>query len=126
MALDYWNAYQSDPELRELAEDWATHPTPDWTAADDRLLDWMHSNPDRALATICAIAQISDDPQRLGLLAAGPLENLLCIQGERVLEPIRILAHQHNSFRDLVAGVWQHTMTNVLYQKVRAIGLGRL
>jgi len=81
MALDYWNSYHTDLELRELAEDWATQPKPDWTAADDRLLDWMHSNPDRALAAICAIAQISDDSQRLASLAAGPLENLLCIQG---------------------------------------------
>src|SRR5262245_44696187 len=126
MAADYWNLHHSDVELRELAEDWATQPKPDWTATDDRLRAWMQDSPDRALATICAIAQITGDPERLGLLAAGPLEELLCVQGERMLEAIRALANEHDSFRDLVAGVWQHTMPKVLYQKIRAIGVGRL
>ena len=126
MLLDYWNAHGSDPEIRELAEDWATKPLLDWTDSDNRLRCWTHDEPDRALAAICAVMQITDYPERLSLLAAGPLEELLCIQGERFLEPIRILAHEHDSFRNLVAGVWQHTMPKVLYQKIRAIGAGRL
>lgn len=126
MALDHWNTYHADAELRALAEDWATQPRPDWTVTDDRLRVWIRDNPDRALAAICAISQITDDSMTLGSLAAGPLEELLCTHGENILEPIRALAHEHDSFRDLVAGVWQHTMPKVLYQKVRAIGGGRL
>jgi hypothetical protein len=123
--LDYWNAFRTDPEIRQLAEAWVTAPRPDWTDADDLLYRWFHTAPEKALAVICAAARIAP-PDLLSSLAAGPLEDWLCHHGESRLDCIKALAHAHPAFRELVGGVWQNQMSKVLYQKVRAIAAGRL
>lgn len=126
MSIDHWSAFRSFPEIYELAEYWATTPRPDWTDCDDRLYRWLRNEPDKGLATICAIAQITEDPETLSSLAAGPLEDFLCIHGEQVLLPICNLAREHDLFRDLLGGVWQLSMSKVFYQKIRAIAAGRI
>src|SRR5262249_14659505 len=120
--FDHWNAFHTDADIRQVAEEWATAPRPDWTDADDLLYRWFHTAPDKALAVICAAAQLA--PELLDSLAAGPLEEWLCHHGETQIEVIKALAHEHAVFRTLVGGVWQNRMPNVLFQKVRAIGAG--
>ena len=121
---DHWNAFHLDSEVRRAAEDYITAPDP--SLLFDSLYGWINTERDCALAMICAVAQITDDGAILDALAAGPLEDLLCVHGEAMLDTIRVLAREHLIFRSLVRGVWQNSMPKVLYQKVRAIGAGRL
>ncbi len=121
---DHWNAFRVDDEIRRLAEDYAT--TPDRSLLLNSIHGWINTAPDKVLAMVCAVAQIAGDGATLDVLAAGPLEDLLCAHGETMLAPIRTLAHEHEIFRALVCGVWRNSMPKTLYQKVRAIGVGRL
>lgn len=124
--FDHWNAHHAEPELWQLAEEWGTEPRPGWAHADDILVEWLHDAPDKALAFMCTVLQSTQDTATVSFLAAGPLEDLLCIHGEAILDTVRTLAHEHDEFRVLVSGVWRNSMSKVLYQKVRAIGVGRL
>src|SRR4051794_34708526 len=107
MPCDHWNLFRSSPEIAQLAEDLATKPAGEWTDADERLTQWLHHEPDRALSTICAIAKITDDVETLSVLAAGPLEDFLGIHGAEYFDTIRALAHDHPRFHAVLCGVWQ-------------------
>lgn len=124
--FDHWNAFQDDHSIRQLAEDWATDPHVDWTDTDNQLLLMSEHEPDKALSVFCAIIQLTEDEETTGLLAAGHLENWLSGNGETMFETIRSLAQAHDDFRYLLSGVWQNNMPKVLFQKIRAIGVGRL
>jgi hypothetical protein len=124
--MDIWNAFHGDAEMRDLAEAWITQARPDYTKTDEQLYRWIKEEPEKGLAAICAIAQLAEVPEKLGLLAAGPLDDFLCIHEEKVFETVQRLAHEHQLFRVLLRGVWPRTMSKVFYQKIRAIGDGRL
>ncbi|WP_157447530.1 DUF6869 domain-containing protein [Chthoniobacter flavus] len=112
--------------MRELAEAWIAQPRPDYTKTDEQLYRWLREEPDRGLATICAIAQLADVPETVGLLAAGPLEDFLCLHEEKVFDTVHRLADEHELFRVLLRGVWPLTMSKVFYQKIRALSVERL
>ncbi|EDY19466.1 hypothetical protein CfE428DRAFT_3151 [Chthoniobacter flavus Ellin428] len=124
--MDIWNAFHGDAEVRELAEAWIAQPRPDYTKTDEQLYRWLREEPDRGLATICAIAQLADVPETVGLLAAGPLEDFLCLHEEKVFDTVHRLADEHELFRVLLRGVWPLTMSKVFYQKIRALSVERL
>ena len=126
MSCDHWNAHKTSPDIVQLAEDWATTPRPDWADPDDRLYQWLHSDPDRCLSAICAIAQIAQSPETLAILAAGPLEDFLGTHGEQYFDTIRTIAHNQPRFLQVLQGVWKGPMSTVLWQRVRAVCAGRI
>lgn len=79
---ELWSAWQTSPEIRELAEAWLTKREGEWTDDDERLYSILHSEPDRVLSVMFAAIQLTDDKQILGGLAAGPLEDFLGVHGE--------------------------------------------
>lgn len=75
------------------------------------VLDWElpREQPDLCLAAILEVLNRIDAsaPNRLlGVLAAGPLEDLLEHQGATVLEQVNLLARRDPRFRLLLNGVW--------------------
>lgn len=114
--------------IPELLEAWRLWATAQRSGADtSNLTGWMEFNwaveedPDHAWSAILAAL---DDPKMdasLGVLAAGPLEDLLSLYGERFIERVEIAARSNPKFAWLLGGVWQHTMTEPVWSRVQAV-----
>jgi hypothetical protein len=120
-AEDLWDAWQRDPEIRELAEAWITKRSGDWTSDDEDFYGVMHSDPDRGLAIIFGMMQLAEDPKMHGAIAAGPVEDFLGVFGERYLEVFHTLALQHRRLREVLDGVWQGAMPKGVWHKIEIL-----
>src|SRR5260370_41838145 len=105
-ASDLWNAWRSSREIREPAEGLITKPEGKWSFDDEALCGILHSEPERALATIFAVIQLTDDKRVLGHLTAGPLEDFLSAHGKAYLVVFHTLALEHRRLRERLDGVW--------------------
>jgi hypothetical protein len=127
-ATKLWNAWQESAEIRELAEAWITKPVGEWTDDDEQLYalfgdspDPALADPDRALATIFAIMQLTDDPKIHGSLAAGPFEDFLGNHGDAYLEVIHTLALEHRRLREVLSGVCQGRMPKRVWHRIEIL-----
>lgn len=59
------------------------------------------------------------DYELMGVLAAGPLEDLLAEHGELIIEDVEALAKQDPEFRKCLVGVWKNAMGDALYGRVQ-------
>lgn len=116
-----WNAWRASPEVRALAEAWIAARGVAWGDADEQLSTWIHSQPDKALATIFAIIQLTDDRDVVRRLAAGHFEDFLGVQGERYLEIIHALALEHLRLREALDGVWQGAMPKLVWRRIEIL-----
>lgn len=66
----------------------------------------MNNDPLRALELVTAIVAIEDNPNVLGLLAAGMLEDLLPVEDGPVIDAVVAEAERSPRFRDLLRGAW--------------------
>jgi len=90
--------------------------------AHDRELDHLvHKKPLEAWEVILEILRINPEEEVLDLLAAGPLENLLSYNGEKVIELVKDRAKLDDNFKNLLGGVWQGGMSNEIWQIVQEI-----
>jgi hypothetical protein len=113
----------------EAYREWA-----EWTQAHpgDRhppegLTGWFEFNwlveeyPEQAWLAILAAL---DDPRMetsLGVLAAGPLEDLLSLHGEAFISRVEDTARSNPKFAWLLGGVWKSQMTENIYTRVQAV-----
>lgn len=122
-----WNAWRESPEMRTSAEGWITKPPGCWTEDDEQLyalfepLPGRGTDPDRGLATIFAIMQLTDDPTVLGSLAAGPLEDFLGMCGESYLDTLHSLALEQLRLREVLGGVWRGRMSAAVWHRVELL-----
>lgn len=83
-----------------------------WVVEDDPELGWK------------AIIEAIDQPrmeQYLGILSAGPLEDLLDLHGPAFIERIEQRARSNASFARILAGVWQSAMPDSIWKRVQAV-----
>jgi hypothetical protein len=120
-ALETWNAWRGSPEVRSLAEAWIATGNKGWSDADEQLSDWVHSQPDKALATILAVVQLTHDRDTVGRLAAGHFEDFLGVQGERYIDTIHALALEHRRLREALDGVWQGAMPKLVWRRIELL-----
>jgi hypothetical protein len=120
-APELWDSWRSSPEIRELAEGWITKPPRGWSSDDKALYEILHREPDRALATIFAVMQLTEDKRVLSGLAAGPLEDFLGVHGEAYLPVIHTLALQHQRLREVLDGVWQGSMPKRVWHQIEIL-----
>jgi hypothetical protein len=127
-AIELWNVWRESMEIRELAEAWITKPEGKWTDDDERLHELFGDAPDRsaaasdrALATIFAIMQLTDDPKIHGSLAAGPFEDFLGLHCEAYIDVIRELALEHRRMREVLDGVWQGSMPKRVWHRIEML-----
>ena len=67
--------------------------------------DWV--GPDNAWSIILAVLALQPGAEVTGVLAAGPLEDLIHYHGIEYIERIEAEARQNPAFRHLLGGVWQ-------------------
>ena len=65
---------------------------------------------DRALANVILASSRYDDPHFLGVMAAGPLEDILRDPTPELLERIIAEARKTLRFRWMLSGVWSHAI----------------
>ena len=112
-------------EMRDLAARWAAsrgHDPDAWDQLDRLVLD----DPAAAFRTIEEIHHLicSAEPRDLeawGLLAAGPLENVLAEHGDSVIDLTEALARSDPEFCKLIAGVWQNSITDDVFARVQRV-----
>jgi hypothetical protein len=118
---ELWSAWQSSPQVRELAESWMTKPDTEWTEDSESFYGLFHSAPSQALAVIFAIMQMTNDKKVLGSLAAGPLEDFLGVQGEAYIDTIQNLAFEQRRLREVLDGVWQGSMSTNVWRRIETL-----
>jgi hypothetical protein len=54
-------------------------------------------------------------------LAAGPLEYLLTVHGEHVIDQLEARAREDTDFRRLLVGIWKHGIPKSIRARIEAI-----
>jgi hypothetical protein len=114
--LDAWLAWAQ----------WVTTPDRDESRSGDLVgfdeFGWIvQEEPEKAWAAI--LAAVADPRCRpfLGNLAAGPLEDLLSLHGDLVIERVEHQARADPGFAWVLGGVWRYTMTDVVRDRVQQV-----
>lgn len=71
------------------------------------------------LAVLTMIKAATDD-DRLGYIAAGPLEDLFSKYGEQIIDRVEQEAAMNRQFARTLTNVWQWGMSDQLYARIRA------
>jgi hypothetical protein len=79
-----------------------------------------NEDPPRALHIVDLIATKDGSDSVLGVLAAGPLENLLVRHGPLLIDQIEEIAKGSPVFRTLLGGVWQRETEKDVWERVVA------
>jgi hypothetical protein len=113
-----WNVWHSSPEIQKLAEAWINKPANVWSEEDEEL---SSLDPDKALATMFAIMQLTDDKSVLGSLGAGQFEGFLGNHGEKYVDVIHTVALQHRQLREVLDFVWQGSMPKQVWHRIEIL-----
>lgn len=115
------------PHFPDLAERWlsfALNADPEDPGGNDYFgasfdFDWLVEDaPERAWDAINQVLEITDRVDVLGLLAAGPLEDLLSYHGDAFIERVEALARSNPRFAFLLGGVWRFRMSDENWSRV--------
>jgi len=108
-----WLAMQrADTGTREYADSfWAV----------ERLDELCSTSPEDAWDVILGVLARDPSDRALGNLAAGPLEDVLARHGPSIIERVEREARRSPAFANLPAGVWQNTMPDDIWARVRAV-----
>jgi len=88
--------------------------------AFDSLDDLVTKDPAHAWAIVLQILDLAEkDEDVLSNLAAGPLESLLVRHGRTAIKWIEDEARRSPKFKDLLAGVWQSGVNELIWQRVQ-------
>lgn len=120
-ASSLWNAWNASPEIRQLAEAWIKKPAKKWTNEDTQLATLFRAAPDKALSTIFAIMQLTDDATILGALGAGRFEEFLGVRGEAYIDTIHSVALEHKRLREVLDHVRQGPMSQRVWQTIKML-----
>lgn len=102
----------------------------DWQAPQENLPgkessqqidEYVRNAPEKAWPIILALVQEAPSDSLLALVAAGPLENLLCRHGCEFIERIEAEALAHEKFRKCLRAVWGRPM--VILRNKRKVGM---
>jgi len=111
--VNAWVNAQNAPEDSDVyvANEWAI----------DKLIDWSAANPKPDLVWQFVLAAYRRDISEhvFGMIAAGPLEDLLSVAGSDYIERVETLAATDARFRELLRGVWRQGMTDDIWARVQ-------
>jgi hypothetical protein len=83
------------------------------------LIDCATQEPERAWSTICEICELPEAKDVLGLVGAGPLEDLLMVHGAMFIERVTAQARKSILFRFALSGTWKSGMSEDVWEKVQ-------
>jgi hypothetical protein len=92
-----------------------------WFDGEHLMFDAIDDAPEVAWHAILEILKHELTKEQISLLAAGPLEDLLCIHGPRFIDRVEEEARQNERFNHLLGGVWQNSMTPEVWERVQQV-----
>ena len=109
-------------EIEKLADEWIEARTTHGSL-ENSVLDWElpFSNPEVCLKVIVRVLEKIDtttDNDIFGILAAGPLEDLLTENGEAVVDRVETLARRNPEFRKLLNGIYDSDVKETVKSKL--------
>ncbi len=73
--------------------------------ASERFYELLDESHDKAWPIVVEAIRNVKTENALGMISAGPLEDILCVDGDRFLSDIRVLISEDNFSRCLLMGV---------------------
>ena len=121
--------------IQRIARDWihyqrlfcADDPEADayFESGYERLDKLVRTSPFLAFEAIKLILHLladeADNESICGVLAAGPLEDLLAWHGETMIDAVEAEARRNEAFRALLRDVWRNSMTSDVWARVQAL-----
>lgn len=111
----------------EVAHDWFVRWSPEHRGTEPSYeYELFHTDlePKTWLwAVVAALNMIPEDDggaNLVGVLAAGPLEDLLAKHGPEVIELVELLAKNRPNFAYLLGGVWRNSIRQDVWDRVQA------
>jgi hypothetical protein len=102
--------WSSDPAEKEECE---------WACMEP--VDDAREDPERAWQFILLAIETPVCAPHLGILAAGPLEDLLSHHGAEFIDRIEEEARANPHFAHVLGGVWQFQMTEDVWSRVQGV-----
>jgi hypothetical protein len=90
-----------------------------WAAAE--LIDDARDDPAKAWQCILCAIEMPACAEHLGVLAAGPLEDLLSFHGPEYIDRIEAKARTSPLFALVLGGVWRFQMTDSVWSRVKGV-----
>jgi hypothetical protein len=118
-----------EPELNRVVAAWiagleAENGTPEYERnswAIGQVMDWaLDGEADRLWVFILSTYNRNISERVVSVLAAGPLEDLLAKHGSTYIDRVEQLAKDDEKFNSLLGGVWQNTMSDEVWERVKA------
>ncbi len=114
--------YKSIPIEQLLDEwvEWAANPDGDSPGHSEFL--WIVENePEKAWDAILKALEDDRLTPSLGIIAAGPLEDLLSFHGEQFIERVEKEARSNPAFAHLLGGVWQSSISDGVWRRIQQV-----
>jgi hypothetical protein len=89
--------------------------------AFDEVDDLCTTSPNEAWEFILSVWKEDQSNVIAENLSAGPLEDLLSMHGETVIDRVEDMARKDPSFAFLLGGVWRNKMSEAVWSRVMAI-----
>ena len=91
-------------------------------SAFEQLYDLVCDHPEAAWTIIQELWALNQTDRMLAIIAAGPLEDLLCRHGSDFIERIEQLAEQDPILKKLLGAVWgRNRMADDVWRRLRAV-----
>lgn len=82
----------------------------------------FYATPDQQWGIILELIENAPDSENvLQTIAAGPLEGFLGKYGDSAIATVETAAKSDTKFARVLSGVWQHGMSDSVWQRVRAM-----
>jgi len=119
----------SDQDSHDLAAAWIEYQrlpkrdaeTSHLFSAFGQLYDLVHDQPEAAWPIIQELWTLDQTDRMLAIIAAGPVEDLLCWHGPDFIGRIEQLAGQHAVVRKLLGAVWRRDMAEDVWLRLKAV-----
>jgi hypothetical protein len=123
------SAPRDDEKEQDLARVWIDHYQAEYNSDRSNALLWSTDRmdylvdylPQKAWQIILIIWSMDRSRKTMGMLSAGPIENLLSKHGDETIELVEAEARRDPSFAKLLGGVWKHTMTDEVWARLQAV-----
>jgi len=87
--------------------------------AVEKFMNDVHSEPENCWEAILEILKRKPSDRVIGLLSAGPLEDLIEYHGGKFIDRIELEARRNPDFRHLLGGVWESS-TPEIWKRIEA------
>ena len=132
LAKDGTTTYSKREEVRPLSGagrallvraylEYSATDRPDLFWSFDRISDLIRHAPDDAYEVIRELVRQAPSPYVLGIVAAGPLEDLLSDWGERVIDRLETDARADPKLMAACAEVWKLYMPDEVWSRLRSL-----